>query len=100
MLRRQKKRRMFGEPRKSEMNEQSGTRFYGARKGKVIKRNLKSSLAEKEKIKTLFFLSAEKRKNWIIIEMETRGNIHLNKKFIKNIYLYGAIKDEIEIFAQ
>lgn len=33
--------------------------------------------------------------------METRGNIHLNEKFIKswkNIYLYGVIKDEIEIF--
>lgn len=31
--------------------------------------------------------------------METRGNIHLNKKFIKNIYLYGTIKVEIEIFS-
>lgn len=30
--------------------------------------------------------------------METRGNIHLNKKFIKYIYFYGAIKDGIEIF--
>lgn len=31
--------------------------------------------------------------------MESWGNIHLNEKFIKNIYLYGAIKEEIEIFA-
>jgi hypothetical protein len=34
--------------------------------------------------------------------METRGNIHLNERFIKswrNIYLYGVIKDEIEIFS-
>lgn len=76
--------------------------FMAHGKGKVIKRNLKSSLAEKEKSKHFFFaaLGGEERKNWIIIEMETRGNIHLNKKFIKNIYLYGAIKDEIEIFAQ
>lgn len=70
---------------------------------KSLKKNLKtvalsSSTTGMSSKEIPFRGGAAKRLKRIIIEMETRGSIHLNKKFIKNIYLYGTIKLEIEIF--
>lgn len=75
--------------------------FMAQKRKKVIKWNLKSSFFQRIKSKCFPIRSAvqmRREEKEIIIEMETRGNIHLNKKFIKNIYLYGAIKAKIEYF--
>lgn len=98
--RREAKQRAWAKDKRRQWSQQnrrinrSKTQFYGDERGKSL-----NARSEGIEIKKVFSAAHRPPRAFSmrmagrsIIEMETRGSIHLNKKFIKNIYLYGAIK--------